>query len=1076
MGSLFLGKRYHILALLIILIVLAISALASFWTDWAEQPTNPVLDPATGVRAYYPSVTYNENGFNGHGMAAYYKMWFASPDSGVGGIALAYSNNGVDWIEYNNSLPLTGLSVSANHPVVVYNRAGFGGQGVYYKIWYWDSSTSLAVIGALRHAQSVDGVTWQNDQPLQQHPTDSDLQLVDGVSGSYFYHTYGPGCLYYNPSATNLGSTTPDDKSDDQPITYRYIMYYDCSGEGASPNGSIEQEALAYSVDGIYWIRYGDQPVLLPSGNAADWDGMYSYRSTIIRIAGLYHMWYSGANGDNSIGTYYAHGIGHAVSNDGLNWTKDPDNPVFHVTDGVTWRDVRTYTPCVIYDAEGFSGHGRSCNYKMWFTGRTGSNYTIGLAGICDRPPTADFECPPEAIVGEELCFDATASSDPDGDDIVEYEWRLSEQPSGSMSAMSPVNNVQSCFTPDLPGTYIVTLRVASRNDGGERVWSDELSCTLTTRDQQPVAEFECRPDGRIGEEICFDGTESYDPDGDDIVEYEWLLSRRPPGSTSIISPANDIQSCFTPDRNGLYTITLRVASRNLEGEIVWSESVSCELNTQDRVPVASFTCIPSGLVGETVCFDSSGSSDPDGDEIIEYEWRLSGQPSGSTSIMSPANNARSCFTPDVEGLYTITLRVASRNLARETVWSEQVSCQLSTQDRIPIADFQCTPLATVGEKLCFNASASSDPDGDEIVDFVWRLSEKPADSLASMSPVNNVQSCFTPDLWGSYTVCLRVATRNGTNEAVWSEEVSCTITIQDRAPKSLFRCISQGRIGEKLCFDAGSSYDPDGQEISGFVWSLSQKPRGSSSAMLPNQSIYSCFTPDSEGIYRISLKVSTTNSSGVINWSAPYFCDVSVEDRKPVADFTCISSGKVGQEICFDGSASYDPDGTKITNFYWEIYAKPFDSDVIFTSPHSDKNCFIPDTEGIYKISLKVQSVNSRGHAVWSLHNHCVVTVKDYNFCHCPEVVLKVERYEDRMWHGKYRVEKLKWTISTINPVCDIKGFNIYWLENGDWQRIAEVGGHIREYEKNNVDTWHEYRVVPVQLGNRECLGLIQY
>ena len=161
-------------------------------------------------------------------------------------------------------------------------------------------------------------------------------------------------------------------------MTYRYVMYYDSSGEGSSPNGSVEQESLAYSTDGIYWVRYGDAPVLLPSGNSSDWDGMYSFRSGVTRIGTTYHMWFAGANGDNSIGTYYAHGIGHAYSTDGLNWTKDPDNPVFHVTDGVGWRDVRSYTPCVVYDADRFSGHGEPCNLKMWFTGRTGSNYTIG--------------------------------------------------------------------------------------------------------------------------------------------------------------------------------------------------------------------------------------------------------------------------------------------------------------------------------------------------------------------------------------------------------------------------------------------------------------------------------------------------------------------------------------------------------------------------------------------------------------------------------------------------------------------------------------------------------------------------
>jgi len=367
---------------LITLLFFVPPALASVWTEWTEEPGNPVLDPALGMRAYYPSVQFDPDGFGGHGVAANYKMWFASPDSGAGGIALATSNDGLNWTEHNNSSPLAGLPASANHPVVIYHSGGFGG-GMYYKIWYWDTGAGLNTIGAIRTAQSADGVTWIDDQPIQQHATDATLQLVDGVSGSYFYHCYGPGSVLFNPTGGNIGSTTPDDKSDDQPMTYRYVMYYDSSGEGASPNGSLEQTSLAYSTDGIYWIRYGDAPVLIPSGDANDWDGMYSYRASVLEINGTYHMWYAGANGDNSIGTYYAHGIGHAVSNDGLNWSLDVDNPAMHVSDGVAWRDVRTYTPVVVHPVGGADD---TC-LQMWFTGRTGSNYTIGLANACGIIP-----------------------------------------------------------------------------------------------------------------------------------------------------------------------------------------------------------------------------------------------------------------------------------------------------------------------------------------------------------------------------------------------------------------------------------------------------------------------------------------------------------------------------------------------------------------------------------------------------------------------------------------------------------------------------------------------------------------
>lgn len=566
--------------------------LGSFWTEWDEYPFNPVLDPTSGVRAYYPTVLYNSSGFNGHGTGANYKMWFASPDSGVGGIAYAYSSNGINWTEYNNSLPLVNLNTGANHPVVLYDSGGFGGGGFYYKIWYWNPTVSYASIEAMRYAESVDGITWQNDQLLQQHTTDQTLQLVDGVSGSYFFHIYGPGSVIYNPTAANVGSGTPDDKSDDIPMSYRYVMYYDSSSEGSIPADGYEQTSVAYSTDGVYWIRYGDQPVVLPSGTVSDWDGFYTYRASVQVINGSYHMWYAGANGDNSIGTYYAHGIGHATSPDGLNWTKDTDNPALHVTDGVAWRDVRSYAPSVVYNGNRFNGHGEACLYKMWFTGRTGSNYTIGYAALCppaDNEPIAVYNCISQLNVGSTHCFDGSSSSDPDGDPITQFEWQIIQSPPGSGAGLSAPSNPNTCITPDVPGQYTIQLQVASLTSYGETVWSAARECQfrVTLGDQDPVAIIKDPVStARAGDLIQLDGSPSYDPDGDPIVEYSWRISRKPDGSIANMVSSTGTAGVFSPDIEGEYIICLQVASENPQG----------------RVRESDMTCITITIQGYSYC------------------------------------------------------------------------------------------------------------------------------------------------------------------------------------------------------------------------------------------------------------------------------------------------------------------------------------------------------------------------------------------------------------------------------------------------------------------------------------------
>lgn len=84
-----------------------------------EYSGNPVLDP--DIRAYYPCVIYDVNGFHGHGVSA--KMWFNSYYSNRYSIWFAFSNDGTTWNLHNSSV--SGLSNNSGHPWVLYFPEGF---------------------------------------------------------------------------------------------------------------------------------------------------------------------------------------------------------------------------------------------------------------------------------------------------------------------------------------------------------------------------------------------------------------------------------------------------------------------------------------------------------------------------------------------------------------------------------------------------------------------------------------------------------------------------------------------------------------------------------------------------------------------------------------------------------------------------------------------------------------------------------------------------------------------------------------------------------------------------------------
>jgi len=94
-----------------------------------------------------------------------------------------------------------------------------------------------------------------------------------------------------------------------------------------------------------------------------DWDYDFVSRATIIKTGSMYEMWYSGGTGAMN------NGIGYATSSDGINWTRDENNPFLHRDDGYPWREERTYCPMVIREGN---------SYKMWFAGKGSGNYSIG--------------------------------------------------------------------------------------------------------------------------------------------------------------------------------------------------------------------------------------------------------------------------------------------------------------------------------------------------------------------------------------------------------------------------------------------------------------------------------------------------------------------------------------------------------------------------------------------------------------------------------------------------------------------------------------------------------------------------
>lgn len=114
------------------------------------------------------------------------------------------------------------------------------------------------------------------------------------------------------------------------------------------------------------------------------------------------------------------------------------------------------------------------------------------------------------------------------------------------------------------------------------------------------------------------------------------------------------------------------------------------------------------------------------------------------------------------------------------------------------------------------------------------------------------------------------------------------------------------------------------------------------------------CFVPDAVGTYVIGLVVSDG-----VRTSAPDYLVVEVmaENKPPVAACDPPEDGHVGDLLEFDGSGSYDPEGTTLL-YDWSLSSAPKGS-LINSQDIQDRTSavahLIPDVEGTWVLTLVV-------------------------------------------------------------------------------------------------------------------------
>ncbi len=153
----------------------------------------------------------------------------------------------------------------------------------------------------------------------------------------------------------------------------------------------------------------------------------------------------------------------------------------------------------------------------------------------------------------ETVTLDGSKSYDLDSGDKLLYRWRLI-YPKNYSLPINLVDPTHPSFTPTDPKIkkYVFGLRV---DDGKILSLEDTVTITVKGENNPPLARIRVSGVPIVGNEIIFDGSESYDADGDSLT-FLWAQTS---GPTLQISDPNAPSIKIKPQKSGIYQFQLIV-------------------------------------------------------------------------------------------------------------------------------------------------------------------------------------------------------------------------------------------------------------------------------------------------------------------------------------------------------------------------------------------------------------------------------------------------------------------------------------------------------------------------------------
>lgn len=492
--------------------------------------------------------------------------------------------------------------------------------------------------------------------------------------------------------------------------------------------------------------------------------------------------------------------------------------------------------------------------------GLINSRHSTSITAAINNPPIADAGKNETYCSGEVIIFNAGNSKDPENG-LLKYLWDFGD--GTTAEGLNPTKIYKK------DGIYQIKLTV--QDDSGLPCNTDVVIKTIRII-ESPVALAGSDQQVCTNAQVIFDGTSSRDFDGV-VNNYFWDFGDGTTGGGA--TPTH------TYKKAGVYRVVLTITG-DLRGECDNSDTDEILVTVMDA-PFAQISCPEMAPINTTVVFDGS-SSTGEGMEISEYLWDFGDGGAGQGKTAS--------HSYEKSGIYIIKLTITTN---ATTVCNSSVAQKLITVNDRPIAEAGPDQLVGINQVFILNGAASKDPDG-AVVSFLWNFGAgKSQSGVIARHRMSEV---------GCHPIVLSVidnttAENNSDSDTVW-------VTVND-PPLPIITANSAACPGEMVNFSALESQKMDGKNIT-CLWNFGdgQTEQGLFvSHQFVKSGQYNVTLAMDDGLMLDNSKISTSM--------------IIIINRPPVADaggdrLTC-----PGQELVFDATKSYDPDGS-VWNAEWDF------------------------------------------------------------------------------------------------------------------------------------------------------------